>query len=208
LTLTAAGGRYDSLDGKTESKSVNLQLGFTRQLTEIWSLTASGGYSRAQNRAEAEVCDPQLLPYGICYPIPATINSNQNGTVFVVNLARQTSLWYLDASASRQLLPSGFAFLSRQDSYELKGSYTASPRWTISGDVHRLQYAQPVATGGTSVLKVTTESLAAAWLWSEHWTLTISVTHVAESYGVPRIEPTSSGATLTLSRQFDFKSFQ
>jgi hypothetical protein len=208
LTVTAVGGRYDSLDGKTESKSLNLQLGFTRQLTEIWSLTASGGYSRAQNRAEGAVCDPQLLPFGLCFPIPATINSNQNGAIFAVNLARQTSLWYLDAIASRQLLPSGFAFLSRQDSYELKGSYTASARWTFSGDVHRIQYAQPIAGGGTSELKVTAESLSAAWLWSEHWTLTLSATHVLESYGVPRIRPSNSGVTLMLSRQFDWKSFE
>ena len=208
LTATASVGRYDSLVGETESKSANLQLGLTRQLSEIWSLTASGGYSRAENSAAGEECDPEYLQFGFCLPIPATINSNQNGTIFSVNLIRQTSLWYLNAIASRQLLPSGFAYLSRQDSYELKGSYTASVRWTFSGDLHRIQYQQPIITGGTGELKVTTESLSAAWLWTEHWTLTLSVTHVLESYGAPRLTPTNSGATLLLSRQFDWKSFE
>jgi len=207
LTATAAVGRYDSLDGKTQSRSANLQFGFTRQLSEIWSLTASGGYSRAENRADGETCDPVYLQFGICLPIPATIETNQNGEIFAVNLLRQTSLWYLNATASRQLLPSGFAFLSRQDSYELKGTYTATARLTLSGDVHRIDYEQPVTGGGTSDLKVTTESLSAAWLWSEHWTLTLSLNHVLESYGTPRIRPTNSGATLLLSRQFDWKSF-
>jgi hypothetical protein len=207
LTATAAVGRYDSLDGKTQSRSANLQFGFTRQLSEIWSLTASGGYSRAENRADGETCDPVYLQFGICLPIPATIETNQNGEIFAVNLVRQTSLWYLNATASRQLLPSGFAFLSRQDSYELKGTYTATARLTLSGDVHRIDYEQPVTGGGTSDLKVTTESLSAAWLWSEHWTLTLSLNHVLESYGTPRIRPTNSGATLLLSRQFDWKSF-
>jgi len=207
LTATAAVGRYDSLDGKTQSRSANLQFGFTRQLSEIWSLTASGANSRAENRADGETCDPVYLQFGICLPIPATIETNQNGEIFAVNLLRQTSLWYLNATASRQLLPSGFAFLSRQDSYELKGTYTATARLTLSGDVHRIDYEQPVTGGGTSDLKVTTESLSAAWLWSEHWTLTLSLNHVLESYGTPRIRPTNSGATLLLSRQFDWKSF-
>jgi hypothetical protein len=208
LTATASVGRYDSLDGQTDSKSANLQLGFTRQLSEIWLVTATGGYSRAQNRAEGESCDPVYLQFGICFLIPATVESTQNGTIFSANVVRQTSLWYLNAIASRQLLPSGFAFLSRQDSYELKGSYTASARLTLSGDLHRIQYQQPVITGGASELKVTSESLSAAWLWTEHWTVTLSVTHVSESYGAPRLRPNNSGATLLLSRQFDWKSFQ
>lgn len=208
LTATASVGQYDSLDGKTQSKSANLQFGFNRQLSEIWTLIASGGYSRAQNRAEGETCDPQFLQFGICLPLPATIETSQNGTIFSLNLLRQTSLWSLNATASRQLLPSGFAFLSRQDSYELKGSYAASARWTFSGDVHRLQYEQPIATGGTSTQKVTNESLSAAWLWTEHWTVTLSITHVLDALGAPPIRASNSGATLSLSRQFDWKSFE
>ena len=52
LTLAAIVGRYNSLDGTTTSRNANLQIGFVRQLSEIWSLTATGGYSRALNQLD------------------------------------------------------------------------------------------------------------------------------------------------------------
>src|ERR1700678_2722963 len=56
-TLSASVGRYNSFDEaleSSESRSSNLQVGFVRNLSEIWSLTASGGYSRALNRQNFE----------------------------------------------------------------------------------------------------------------------------------------------------------
>ena len=52
-TLSASVGRYNSFDEaleSSESRSANLQVGLVRNLSEIWSLTATAGYSRALNR--------------------------------------------------------------------------------------------------------------------------------------------------------------
>ena len=54
--------------------------------------------------------------------VPIAVKSSQNGSVFSVSLARQTELLLLAADASRQLTPTGFVFLSRQDSYGLKAN--------------------------------------------------------------------------------------
>src|SRR5271165_4059613 len=40
-------GRYQSLDGATESNSVSPQLGFDRRLSELWTLKTTAGYSRS-----------------------------------------------------------------------------------------------------------------------------------------------------------------
>ena len=141
ITATASAGRYKSLDGATESSNANLQLGFTKKLTEIWSLSASGGYSRANNELNTNEQFLEFTGSGIAIvSVPIAVKSSQNGSVFSVSLARQTELLLLAADASRQLTPTGFVFLSRQDSYGLKANYTPSERWTFGGDVHRVNY--------------------------------------------------------------------
>jgi len=211
LTLAASAGRYNSLDGLTESTSANLQAGFTRQLSEIWSVSATGGYSRANNRADAdEFIGYEFTPSGfIPVFIPVTLKSTQTGSVFSANVSRQTQLLLLAATASRQLTPTGLAFLSRQETYELKAGYTGSARWTFNGDLRRIVYEQPEGTGSTtSSLNVTSLQLSAAWQWTEHWTVTVNATHVLERYGSPTISVDTSGVSLELSRQFDWKTFQ
>jgi len=207
-TLSLTGGRYDSQGGATESKSLGAQIGFTDKLSELWTLAASGGYSRANNRAEGEECAPELLLFGICYPILVQVESSQNGTVFLVNLSRQGTEWSLIASASRQLLPSGFAYLSRQESYELKLGDKLTERWSVGADVHHLEYQQPEAIGAGGSLNVTYASLSATWAWTPEWTVTMVANRVMESTGFPRVRVDNSGFSVQLSRQFQFKSFQ
>jgi hypothetical protein len=209
LTVTANAGRYDSLNGETQSTSANLQLGFVKQLTEIWSLTASAGYSRANNElhTEEEVLEFTDEGPAIVF-IPITVRSTQNGSVYLVNLSRQTPLLTLSAVASRQLTPTGFAFLSRQDNYELKATYNSTERWTFNADVHRVNYQQPESTGAVVDINVSYLQLSAAWQWTEHWTLTMNATRVMERYGMPAIDVASSGVSVAFSRQFDWKQFQ
>lgn len=207
FTVSASGSRYNSLDGTTESTSANLQLGFAKKLSEIWSLTASAGYSRAKNQINTGEVVLEITPDGLVFVrVPVTLKSNQNGSVFAVNLSRQTELLGFSAAVSRQLVPTGFAFLSLQNSYELKATYNESPRWTFSGDLHRVQYQQPEYSGAAANLNITYLQLTAAWQWTEHLTLTVNASRVMEHFAVPSVLVSSTGVSLELARQFDWKS--
>jgi hypothetical protein len=209
INVSANAGRYDSLNGQTKSTSANLQLGFVKQITEIWSLSASAGYSRANNELHTEQESFEESPNGpVLVLIPVDIKSTQNGTVYSVNLSRQTQVLLLSAVASRQLAPTGFAFLSRQDNYELKASYNESERWTLSGDVHRVNYQQPQSTGAEVDINVTYFQISTAWQWTEHWTVTLNATHVMERSAAPSASVASSGVSLVFSRQFNWKQIR
>jgi len=208
LTVAAAVGRYNSLDGTTESSNANLQLGFVRTISQVWSISASAGYSRADNEIHSEEEVLEFTELGpIIASIPVTLRSTQIGSVYSFNLSRQTELLLLSAVASRQLVPTGFAFLSRQDNYEAKAAYTPSSRWIISGDLHRVNYQAPGVIGSID-LHTTNFQLSAAWQWTEHWTITMTATRVTERYDSPIIGISASGASLELSHQFNWKSFQ
>jgi len=101
------------------------------------------------------------------------------------------------------LQPTGFAFLSRQQSFEFKASYILSPRWTLSADVRQTDYQNPQANGVFYSVKVPYESLSATWQWTERWTLTIAASHVRETVQQSSIDEQSQELTLTLSRRFN-----
>jgi hypothetical protein len=209
LTTSATVGRYNSLNGATQSTSANLQLGFVKQLSEIWSLSASAGYSRANDEFDTK---EELLEFTQNGPVivivPITLKTEQNGSVYSVNLSRRTELLLLSATVSRQLSPTGYAYLSRQDNYELKATYNESPRWIFSGDLHRINYQQPNNSGAFTDLDVTYLQLAATWQWTEHWTLTMNASRVMDRYVSSRFDIGSTGVGLELSRQFNWKSLQ
>jgi hypothetical protein len=208
-TLAASAGRYGSLDGLTHSTSYNLQLGLTHQFSPLWTLSGSAGYSRAINTAEVS---SEFLVFVQGVPeleiLHEPVRSTQNGTVFALALTRQSTLWSVSAQASRQLAPTGFAYLSRQDSYELKTSYQASARWTLSGDARWVRYQypelQPGATYGQTSSYV---GLSGNWLWTEHWTLTLSASrimaHASGSNGIA-----ANGVSVELARHFDWKTLR
>jgi len=208
LSLSASVGRYNSLDGLTESTSANVQLGYSKQLSEIWSISVSGGYSRANNLENTDTVIPVLTPNGLEFIlIPEQLKSDQNGSVYSVNVARQASLLYVSASASRQLAATGFAYLSRQDAYELKVGYPVSARWGLSADLRQTSYQNPEFGGLTSSLSVASLSLSATWQWTEFWTLSLSATSILERYGSPGVNVDSSGVSIVLARHFDWKKF-
>jgi hypothetical protein len=209
LSLSASVGKYNSLDGSTESTSANVQVGFTRQLSEIWSLSASAGYSRADNRADTE--EEIFVPVqgGIVgVLIPTEVKSTQIGSVYSLGVTRQASRLNFSATASRQLTPSGFAFLSQQDIYELQGTYLASARWSLGADLRQVNYQNPDLNGLINGVRVTSLSFSATWQWTEHWTITTNVTRILERYGAPTIEVNASGVSVELARHFDWKQFQ
>jgi hypothetical protein len=225
ITFSANVARYDSLDSRdaednstsSVSRSANLQLGFVTQLAEQWKLTATGGYSRALNAINLDeylCCELVSTPQGPEFEyvaVPVKAESAQNGSVYALNLTHQGEQLALTASVSQQLAPTGFAFLSRQQSFELSAVFTLSERWSFSGDARYIRYQNPPASGTTPEVNVQYYSLAANWAWTEHLTLSLSAARVsnnvpasiaAAGYGVA-----SNEVTLTVSRQFDHFNF-
>jgi hypothetical protein len=209
LTLAASLGRYNSLDGLTESTAINLQLGFQRQLSELWSVTASGGYSRSNNQDQTD--QEELVPYQggyIIVLVPVRLQSTQTGSIFSANLTRQSELLTLSVSAARQLAPTGFAFLARQDNYQLQLGYQATERLRLSTNAQQVTYEAPQFNGPASVSKSTAVSVSAIWHWSEHWTATFGASHVIAASGSPTTTTDTTGLSVEISRQFDWRKFQ
>ena len=206
LTATVSAGRYDSLDGATESTNINLQLGFTKQLSDIWSLTTSAGYSHATNKINVLEEGLILTPQGPEIVIfPVELQSTQNGTVYSANLSRHTERLALTVAASRQLVPSGFAYLSQVETYELVMNFNESERLSFSGDLRRVDYRQPGSVGDQESINL---QVGAAWRWTEQWTVNVGASRLLEHYGSPTIGIVNNGFTLELSRHFNWKTFQ
>lgn len=204
-TFGLTGGIYDSLDGTTQSKNLNAQFGYTTQLNELWAVAATAGYSRADNKLSETQYVYELTPAGIeLVAVPLNQASSQNGTVFSFNLTRQGTLFNTTLALSRQLSPTGFAYLSRQEIYEVTGSYQYSPRWTLNADVRWVQYQIPtLGSGATNEVSTGYYALSATWQWTQRWTVTIGATRVLERLANPFPGVSSNGAALSLSRKFD-----
>jgi hypothetical protein len=194
-TLTMLGGfnLYNSLDGTTRSTDSNLELGFVRQLSELWTLTAKAGVSRENNQIK-EYFGPFLL---------GTFESTNDGSVFSGNLTRQGTRLATTVTASRSLVPTGFAFLAHRDRYDLQASYPCSERWTIRGYVRFRREQNPQLFVPTVDIKYTDLGVSAVWLMTEHWTVTLSASHVAEKYGPPDVHVAESALSVQLARKFD-----
>lgn len=209
LTVMAGVGRYDSLDGTTSSRDANVQVGFVRQLSEIWSLTANVGYSRALNRFNGDEEILVLTPDGPAIEIvPFSIESAQNGTVYSLNLGRKGERLSINATASRQLTPTGFDYLALLTAYELTADYAYSERLSFGGDMRYAKSVSPQQLGQNSESIPKFIGINVRWRWTERWTATISASYVTERYAPPPVNVSSSEVSITLSRQFDHIKFQ
>jgi hypothetical protein len=218
FTFNASAGQYNSADGTSRSRNENLQVGFVRPLTELWSLTVIAGYSRSQNRLALDeylVLTPdgilvETSPSGIVLEvIPVRAQSSQNGAVYTVNLGRQGTLWTLNAIASRQEIPTGFAFLSRQNMFSLQASYALSERWSLGANAGYLHSQDPQLQGGqVGGRTVENFGLNASWQWTEHWTLTLAGSRVSERYQSLHLDLASNQIAATFSWKFNHLGFQ
>ncbi len=193
-TLNVQGnyGIYHSLDGITESQSENLQLGLVRKLTEVWSLSANAGYSRSANS--------EKIFFGPFYL--GTVSSNQTGAVYTVNLSRQGEQLNLSGEVSRALKPSGFAYLSREDSVRVKESYKYSERWNLSLSTNWQRLENPLTGGGNSDVRYLYVQLTADWNWTPQWVISLHATRITQQYGSPAISGVSNGVSIDVMRQF------
>jgi hypothetical protein len=193
LSLQGAAGRYKSIDGTTGSLNSSIELGLTRKFNELWSLSANAGVSHETDRIHVYY-GPFLL---------GTLESASNGTVYSVNLKRQGQLTQISLQGSRSLIPSGYAYLSRQESYQANVYEPLSARWTLGGHVRWLQSQNPQSFGTTIDQNYTDIGLTAVWLWTEHWSVTMLASHVTNKLHPPVMEATASGFSVQLSRRFN-----
>lgn len=192
LSLVTNAGLYNSADGTTKSVNSALELGAKRQLAELWSVNATAGYSRETNTIE-EYFGPYLL---------GTFRSTTTGTVYTASVTRQGQLLTVAATASRSLVPSGFSFLSLQESYQLGFHYLRTERWTFDGYARWLKSSEPQEQGPTVEQSYAGLGLSAAWLFTEKWTLTLGASRVTSKYAATT-ELAANGFTVQFSRSFD-----
>jgi hypothetical protein len=197
LKVLGSFGRYQSLNGITESKSENLQLGFVRQLNELWSLSTTAGYSRSTNT--------QKVFFGPFFL--GSVSSNQNGAVYAATLTRQGEQFTLNGGVSRSLQPTGFGYLSRQDSVNLYATYALSERWDFVLGAAWYKARNPLAIGaqllsGTSDVRYANVQLTANWHWTAQWIIGMHATRVTQQYGPPTVSGASSGVSVDIVRQF------
>jgi hypothetical protein len=192
LSATMSAGLYKTIDGETKSNSRNLLLGIDHQLTEIWSLSADAGYSKSDNSINV-FFGPFFL---------GTEKSEQKGAVYKAVLTRKGELFNFTGSASRAYVPSGFAFLSRQDSAQLGVQYTFSERWKFgaSGSYQRNQ--DPPSNGAFASRSFFQADISADWKWTPNWTASLHATRVNESYQTLGLTAASNRVALQISRQF------
>jgi hypothetical protein len=188
LTLLGSVGLYKSSDGTTKSVNTNLELGFVRQLNDLWTLTANGGLSKETDRLQTFF---------------GPFETTRNGTVFKASLTRQASLVSVSAIASRQLTPSGLAFLSRQDSYELQANYPYSERLRFAANARRVNSQDPQFFGPAIDHTYSIASFTAVWRWTEKWTVTANASYITSTYGPTSANVDATGFSLELSRQFN-----
>jgi hypothetical protein len=190
LKILGTYGRYQSLDGITESKSENLQFGFVRQLYELWSLSTTAGYSRSTN-SQKFFFGPFFL---------GSLTSDQVGGVYAVTLTRQAERLSFSGAVSRALQPTGFAYLSRQDSINLSATYARSERWDFGLNVGWQSARTPTLGGSETSVRFLNAGLTANWHWTPKWVISTRVTRI--EYGQSLIRVGSSGVSVEFNRQF------
>lgn len=205
LTASMSAGFYESLDGTTRSKSINVQLGYVHQLQEMWSWSAAAGYSHAINSEDTYQEEIAQGPNGLeIVLVPVRFQSAQNGTVFSATITRQSARLMLSATASRQLVPTGFAYLSAVDLAALNATYALSARWSLGASASLTKYQNPAVPPGKPYgATVGIATLQATWQWTEHWTVTTAATYVHDNVTSEDYDVQSSGISVTLSRQFN-----
>jgi hypothetical protein len=184
-------GQYQSQNGLTESKSVNAQLGFVRQLNALWSLSLTGGYSHSTN-SEKYYFGPYYL---------GTISTAQNGGVYQLNLVRKGEQFTFSGSVSQSLQPTGFAYLTLQESVNLTATYIKSERWDFSLGLAGQKLHIPYPNGEQNVKYLFAE-LTANWHWTEQWIISLHAIHVNQEFGAPPENAASSGVGVDIVRQF------
>jgi hypothetical protein len=192
LKILGSAGRYDSLDGRTRTKDFDLQLGWDHLLDESWTLSTSAGYSKSKNQV-----DIYFGPFFL-----GTAASTQNGAVYSARIKRQADITTISAGVSRALVPTGFAFLSRQDSVDVTVDHVYSERWSFDASIKWQKSVDPIITGGSSDRSYYIGAISAQWHWTPEWVISARAARIGQQYGPPTVRAASTGIELEIIRQF------
>jgi hypothetical protein len=199
LKVISSFGQYQSRDGLTESKSENLQLGFVRQLDELWSLSLTGGYSHSANA--------EKLVFGNFYF--GSLSTSQNSSVYSATLTRKSEQLTFSGAVSQALQPTGLAYLSLQDSVNVSVAYTRSERWDYALNATWQRARNPLTSAAQAALgaanlevKYLNVQFTANWHWTEQWIVSMHVMRLSQQYGPPPVSGASSGVSVDMVRQF------
>jgi hypothetical protein len=210
LVLSVSGGQYDSLDGSTRSRTLQSQLGYDRALSETWSLKLTGGYTRQQNRLHFDIPELVFIP-GLGFVIvevPVGVESQVDTPVYSAKLTRTGERLTVNASATRQETPTGFAFLSRQTIYDLQLSYALSERWSASLHEYWLSEHDPSLQGTYFDRTVNSVTADLSYQLSEHYTLDVALSRVDETLSATDLHIANNQITLTLNYKFNHIGLQ
>jgi hypothetical protein len=209
VTLQASIGRYDSLDGKTRSRSLSGQLGYSRAVTEIWSLNVAAGYTRQQNRLD--LVEPEFVFTGLGFGVvwtPFNVESDQGSAVYSARLTRTGTRFTLNVGASRQEVPTGFAFLSRQTLFDLQLTYAISPRWSAGLHEWRLGSRDPSLQGQSYDRNVNWLTVNSTYHLTEQWDVVAVLARVDASYPANDLHLANNQVTLSFTYKFNHMSLQ
>jgi hypothetical protein len=209
VTFLASAGQYDSLDGRTRSRSASGQLGYSRLLNEIWSLNVSAGYTRQQNRLDFAVPEIAFTGSGfVIVEVPLRLQSEEGSAVYSARLTRTGTRLTVNLGATRQEVPTGFAFLSRQMQFELQVNYQISPRWSAGLHEYRMSVSDPTLQGQTSDRNVNWVTLNGSYQLTEQWTLEAALSRVDEHYVGTDLRLANNQVTLSFNYRFNHINLQ
>jgi hypothetical protein len=202
LQLSVSAGQYESLDKITASHTVGAQFGLTHQLTEIWTLSATAGYSKSNN-SQSEYIGPFVIGGVVFGPYYLGLAKFvQRGPVFGASVKRTGETMTLTANASRAYTPTGFEYLSRQDSVDVDLNKVLSERWSYTARLSYIDTNTPNLKGEPSTPRYYSGQLSATWHWTAQWMLSLTTTWISARYTAPTPSAQSTGVSLQLSRQF------
>jgi len=202
VQLFVSEGQYQSLDHITASHSIAAQLGATRLVTELWTVSATLGYSRSNNSETVYFgpFDIGGVVYGPYYL--GTAKSAQRGPVFNASAKRQSETLTLSANASRSYAPTGFEYLSRQDLVALDLTRVLSEHWSYTGHVSYEDTSTPSYGGPDYTTRYYSARLSATWHWTPQWMISLTTTWSGAKYSPPPSNAQSTSVALQVSRQF------
>jgi hypothetical protein len=200
--LSVSEGQYQSLDHITASHSVAAQLGVTRLVTELWTVSGTLGYAKSDNSETVYFgpFDIDGVIYGPYYL--GTAKSVQRGPVFNASAKRQSETVTFSANASRTYAPTGFEYLSRQDLVALDLTKVLSERWSYAGHISYEDTSTPSYGGPDYTTHYYSARLSATWHWTPEWMISLTTTWIGAKYSPPPTSAQSTSVSLQISRQF------
>jgi hypothetical protein len=200
-SLSGGVGRYDVRNLESSNDSQYGQSSLVYQLTERWTATAQGGYSRVQSSGVALLCcEIVQTPQGLGLVLVPVVEKSSGGTAnYLVSSAWQAERFTLDLSASRTIQPSSLGSLLTQNQFTVHLSlpWSEHVKTGVAADTIR-SYATLASAAGAGGVQYDDVNVFADWQASEHWTVSITAAY-SHQHSLGHL---SSGSDAKLSLTF------